>query len=122
MLVADETQIIMKSFDPPDSQRYSVVRTFDLLSNIVAVTYDPEAEFIYWADNGRQRILRKNFRDKYAGFEVLYTEISELPLCFVSPASMQLENTWQIFSPAVTVSKYEKLCNFDPRLSVKTSK
>ena len=77
LLVADETQIVMKSFDPPDDQRYLVVRTFDLLSNIVALTYDPEAEFIYWADNGRHRILRKNFRDKYAGFEIIYTEIGK---------------------------------------------
>jgi len=78
LLVADESQIVMKSFDPPDEQRYVVVRTFDLLSNIVALTYDPEAEFIFWADNGRHRILRKNFRDKYAGFEVIYTQIGKI--------------------------------------------
>ena len=77
MLVADESQIIMKSFDPPDPQKYAVVRTFDLLSNIVALTYDPETEFVYWADNGRQKILRKNFRDKYAEFESVYSEIGK---------------------------------------------
>lgn len=69
----------MKSQSPLDNVPYAVVQTFDDYSNIVAVTYDPQTQHIYWADNGRQRISRKAFGYAAIGtssnVEVIYTDI-----------------------------------------------
>lgn len=74
----------MKSISPVDHYLYMVARTFDSYSNIVAVTYDPMTYYVYWADNGRQRICRKGLSTPLGSggrerddIEVIYTNIGK---------------------------------------------
>ncbi|XP_039255818.2 uncharacterized protein LOC120332606 isoform X1 [Styela clava] len=82
VLIADVNKILMISDSPDDPSTYMVVRTFDDYSNIVAIAFDPITHYVYWADNGRQRICRKMLGSPLAGdggttkdIEVIYTEI-----------------------------------------------
>lgn len=85
MLIADVNKIIMVSESPEDTSSYMVVRTYDDYSNIVAFAYDPITRFIYWADNGRQRISRKMLASPFGtdggtrnDVETIFTEIGTM--------------------------------------------
>ncbi|XP_076810906.1 uncharacterized protein LOC143453455 [Clavelina lepadiformis] len=78
ILVADVNRIVMKSFVPSDPQQYVVVNTYDTLSNIVALTFDPVTRYVYWADNGRQRISRQSLasgNSRARNIEIIYSNI-----------------------------------------------
>ena len=57
--MADRTRVMLRSLRPNDRSSYVVVGGNDFLSNILAVTYDPEKKIVYWADSGRKMIGRK---------------------------------------------------------------
>lgn len=67
---------MQKSIRPADDSHYVVVGGYDILSNILAVAYDPSNKFIYWADSGRKRIGRKMIGNEEE--ETIYTDISKL--------------------------------------------
>nr|XP_002125537.4 uncharacterized protein LOC100176236 isoform X1 [Ciona intestinalis] len=88
LLIADGSRIILKSIQPPDHYHYPVIRTFDELSNIVAVTFDPVSKFVYWADNGRQRISRKSISGVNAAssiIEVVHSNIGQVEGMAIDP-------------------------------------
>lgn len=73
---------MMKSLVPPDNRdSFAVVQTFDELSDIVAVTFDPRYNYIYWVDNGRQRLNRKPMNGIGPdSIETIYRNIGTLDL------------------------------------------